>query len=111
MNVIQAEEIRPNCIIQLDNVLDTVNRHNAELDLIDNELNQHHKKIEELKEIINKYEHYFQLIVLIFTLFLLLIAFIINYIIKYEFSTQFNFILTAVSSFTICQLLNKFFLK
>ena len=111
MNVIQSEEIKANCIIQLDNLSNIINRHDAELDNIDTELNQHHKKIEELKEIINKYEHYFQYTILIFTLFLVLITFIIISSVKYEFSTQFNFVLTVAGSFAICQLFNKLFLK
>ena len=110
MNVIPAEEIKQDhyFINQINNI---VNKHDIELDNIDNELNEHEQKIEELKEIINKYEHYFQYTILIFTLFLVFITFIIISSVKYEFAPQFNFFLTVVGSFIICQLFNKFFFK
>ena len=107
MNVIPAEEIKPDHYY----LIDQINKHEIELDNVDNELNEHHQKIEELKQIIDKYENYLQYSILIFTLFLVLITFIIISSVKNEFAPQFNFFLTVAGSFTICQLLNKLFLK
>ena len=76
MNVIPAEEIKPEHYL-FDQINKIVNKHEFEIDNIDNELNEHNQKIEELNEIINKYENYFQYTILIFTLFLVLITFII----------------------------------
>lgn len=111
MNVIPAEEIKPDHYYLIDQINNIVNKHEFEIDNIDNELNEHNQKIEELNEIINKYENYFQYTILIFTLFLVLITFIIISSVKYEFAPQFNFFLTVTGSFIICQLFNKFFLK
>lgn len=111
MNVIPAEEIKPDHYYLIDQINNIVNKHEFEIDNIDNELNEHNQKIEELNEIINKYEHYFQYTILIFTLFLVLITFIIISSVKYEFAPQFNFFLTVAGSFAICQLFNKLFLK
>jgi uncharacterized membrane protein len=110
MNVIPAEEIKPDNYF-IDQINDIINKHEIELDNVDNELNEHHQKIEELKQIIDKYENYLQYSILIFTLFLVLITFIIISSVKNEFAPQFNFFLTVAGSFTICQLLNKLFLK
>ena len=110
MNVIPAEEIKPDHYF-IDQINNIINKHEIELDNIDIELNEHHQKIEELKQIIDKYEHYFQYSILIFTLFLVLITFIIISSVKYEFAPQFNFFLTVAGSFAICQLFNKLFLK
>lgn len=110
MNVIPAEEIKPEHYL-FDQINKIVNKHEFEIDNIDNELNEHNQKIEELNEIINKYENYFQYTILIFTLFLVLITFIIISSVKYEFAPQFNFFLTVAGSFAICQLFNKLFLK
>lgn len=111
MNVIPAEEIKPDHYYLIDQINNIVNKHEFEIDNIDNELNEHNQKIEELNEIINKYENYFQYTILIFTLFLVLITFIIISSVKYEFAPQFNFFLTVAGSFAICQLFNKLFLK
>ena len=111
MNVIPAEEIKPDHYYLIDQINNIVNKHEFEIDNIDNELNEHNQKIEDLNEIINKYENYFQYTILIFTLFLVLITFIIISSVKYEFAPQFNFFLTVAGSFAICQLFNKLFLK
>jgi len=110
MNVIPAEEIKPDHYF-IDQINNIINKHELELDNVDNELNEHHQKIEELKQIIDKYENYLQYSILIFTLFLVLITFIIISSVKYEFASQFNFFLTVTGSIAICQLFNKLFLK
>jgi hypothetical protein len=110
MNVIPAEEIKPDHYF-IDQINNIINKHEIELDNVDNELNEHHQKIEELKQIIDKYENYLQYSILIFTLFLVLITFIIISSVKNEFAPQFNFFLTVAGSITICQLFNKLFLK
>jgi len=108
MSVIIAEEMKNDLLEQLKI---TVDKHDKEIDLIDNELDEHYNKIEELKKTINNYDSYFHYAIIFFTLFILFISFIINSTINYEFHCQVNFILTILSSFTICQLFNKFFLK
>jgi uncharacterized membrane protein len=110
MNVIPAEEIKPEHYL-LEQLNTNILKHDMELDNVDNELALHHKKIEQLIEIIDKYENYLQYSILIFTLFLVLITFIIISSVKYEFAPQFNFFLTVLGSITICQLFNKLFLK
>jgi len=108
MSVIIAEEMKNNLLEQLKI---TVDKHDKEIDLIDDELDEHYNKIEELKQIIHKYDSYFHYAIIFFILFILFISFIINSTINYEYHSQVNFILTILSSFTICQLFNKLFLK
>jgi len=111
MNVIPAEEIKPEHYYFIDQINNIINKHDIELDNIDKELNEHYQKIEELKEIIDRYENYIQYSILIFCLFLVFITFIIISSLKNEFAPQFNFFLTVAGSITICQLFNKLFLK
>ena len=98
MNVIPAEEIKPDHYYLIDQINNIVNKHEIELDNIDKELNEHHQKIEELIQIINRYENYIQYSILIFILFLVLITFIIISSVKYQFAPQFNFFLTVAGS-------------
>jgi len=111
MNVIPAEEMKPDHYYFIDQINNIINKHEIELDNIDKELNEHYQKIEELKEIIDRYENYIQYSILIFCLFLVFITFIIISSLKNEFAPQFNFFLTVAGSITICQLFNKLFLK
>ena len=84
MNVIPAEEMKPDHYYFIDQINNIINKHEIELDNIDKELNEHYQKIEELKEIIDKYENYIEYSILIFCLFLVFITFIIISSLKNE---------------------------